>query len=67
MTNCKERVKHIFPKNVCQSRGTLFDKLDPFGIPHTDNQKLFNNMAVFDFESICVEDENLKDTETTAT
>ena len=65
MTTCKERSEHIFPKNEYQLRQTLFDKLDSFGIRHTDNQKLFENMAIFDFESTCEEDEKLKDTETT--
>ena len=63
-TTCKERVKHIFLKNVYQLRRTLFDKLDSFGMPYTDNQTILNNMAAFDFELICVEDENLKVTET---
>ena len=56
---------HISPKNVHQLRETLFDKVDLSGIPSKDFQKLFKNMAVFDFESVCVEDENFKDAETT--
>ena len=51
--------------NVNRLRDALFDKCVSFGIPYADNQKLFNNMAQFEFESICVEDELLKDTETT--
>ena len=43
---------------------SLFDELDSFGIPNTDNQKLFNNITIFDFASICLEDEELKDTKT---
>ena len=34
-------------------------------MPYTDNKRLCSNMAIFDFESICVEDDNFKDTETT--
>ena len=49
---CIERVKHIYPKNVYQLRETLFDKLDSFDIQYTDDQKLFNNLVVFDFESV---------------
>ena len=60
-----ERVKHIYPKNVYQLRQTLFDKLDSFGIQYTDDQKLFTNLAVFDFESICIPEEKFKNTETT--
>ena len=52
LVRCSERVKHIYPKNVYQLRETLFDKLDSFDIQYTDDQKLFNNLAVFHFESI---------------
>ena len=60
-----ERVKHIYPKNVYQLRETLFDKLDSFDIQYTDDQKLFTNLAIFDFESICILEEKFKNTETT--
>ena len=60
-----ERVKHIYPENVYQLRETLFDKLDSFDIQYTDYQKLFNNLTVFDFESICIPEEKFKNTETT--
>ena len=46
-------------------RKTLFDKLDGFGISYNDDQKLFKNLAIFDFESICVPSDQLKDTNTT--
>ena len=52
--SCKDRVQHIYPKSVYTLRGTLFDKLDGFGIYYNDDQKLFKNLAIFDFESICV-------------
>ena len=65
LIRCSERVKHIYPKNVYQLRETLFDKLDSFGIQYTDNQKLFTNLAVFDFESICIPEEKFKNTEMT--
>ena len=48
-----------------QLRETLFDKLDSFGIQYTDGQKLVTNLAVFDFESICILEEKFKITETT--
>ena len=66
LVRCSERAKHIYPKNVYQLRETLFDKLDSFGIQYTDDQKLFNNLAVFDFESICIPEEKFKNTETTS-
>ena len=65
LVRCSERVKHIYPKNVYQLRETLFDKLDSFGIQYTDEQKLFTNLAVFDFESTCIPEEKFKNTGTT--
>ena len=52
LVKCSERVKHLYPNNVYQLLETLFDKLDSFDIQYTDDQKLFNNLAVFDLESI---------------
>ena len=51
-------------KNLYQLRETLFDKLDSFGIQYTDDQKIFTNLAVFDFESIRIPEEKFKNTET---
>ena len=65
LTTYSERVKNIYPKNVHQIRGTLFDKLGSFGINYTSQQKLFKNLAIIDFESICVEEEYFKDTKAT--
>ena len=65
LTTCSERVKNIYPKNVYQTQETLFDKLDFFGIEYTNEQTLFKNLAIFDFESICVQEESFKDTDKT--
>ena len=65
LTTCSERVKNVYPKNVYQTQGTLFDKLDSFGIEYTHEQTLFKNLAIFDFESVCVQEESFKDTDTT--
>ncbi len=65
LITCSERVKHIYPKNVYRLRKTLFEKLDSFNIPYREDQKLFKNLAVFDFESICNKEETYKETETT--
>ena len=46
-------------------RETLFDKLDSFGIKYTCEQKLFKNLAIFNFESICFQEETFRDTNTT--
>ena len=48
-----------------QLRETLFDKLDSFDIQYTDDQKLFNSLAVFDFECICIPEKKFKNTDTT--
>ena len=49
-----------------QLRKTLFDNLDSFDIHYTDDQKLFNNLVVFDFESTCIPEGKFKNTETTS-
>ena len=65
MITCSERLKHIYAKNVYQLREALFGKLDFFNIPYSEDQKLFKNLAVFAFESICVKEETYTETETT--
>ena len=60
LITCSERVRHIYPKNVYQLRETLCEKLDSFNIPYREYQKLFKNLAVFDFESICNKEETYK-------
>ena len=61
LTKSSERVKYNYPRNVYQVRETLFDKLHSFGIKYTSQQKLFKNLAMLDFESICAHE----DTKTT--
>ena len=65
LTTCSERVENVYPRNVYQVREIPFDKLDSFGIKYTSQQKLFKNLAMFDFESICVQEESFKDTKRT--
>ena len=65
LVTCSDRVKHIYPKNVYELRETLFEKFDAFNIPYRNEQKLFKNLAIFDFESICVKENSYKQTETT--
>ena len=60
-----DRVRHIYPKNVYELREPLFEKLEGFNLPVIEVNKLFNNLAFFDFESICVPTEDLKETQTT--
>ena len=65
LTTCSERVKKLYPRNVYQIREALFDKLDSFGIKYTSEQKFLKNLGIFDFGSICVQEETFKDTITT--
>ena len=65
LTTCQERIKQVYPKTVYHLEETLFDKLDSFNIPYPDQQQLFKNVAIFDFESICVREDSFKNTETT--
>ena len=66
LTTGKEQIKRVFARNVYQQREKPFNKVDSFSIPYSDDQKFFRNMAMFDFESICVQEDNFCDTETTA-
>ena len=43
----------------------MFEKLEGFNLPVSDDKKLFKNLAIFDFESICLPIEELKETQTT--
>ena len=65
MVTCSDRVTHIYPKNVYELRKTLLEKLDAFNFPHNTEQKLLRNLAIFDFESICVKEDSYEQTETT--
>ena len=65
LTTCSERVENVYPKSLHQTEETLFDKLDSFGIEDTNEQTLFKNLAIFDFESICLQEESFKDTDKT--
>ena len=63
---CKDRVRHIDPKNVYTLRETLFQKLESYNIPVSKHNTLLNNLAIFDFESIfVVSSDELKATQTT--
>ena len=65
LVTSSDRVKHLYPKIVYELRKTLFGKLDTFNIPYRNEQKLFENLAIFDFESIWFKEDSYKQTETT--
>ena len=58
-------MKNVSPKKVYQTQETLFHKLDSFRNEYTNEQTLFKNQAIFDFESFCVQKESFSDTNTT--
>ena len=62
---CSEPAKNFYPRNLYQIRETLFEKLDSFTMKYTSEQKLFENLGLFDFESICIQKETFRDTNTT--
>ena len=65
LTTCSERVTIVYPRNLYQIRENPFDKLNVFGIRYTSERKLFKNVAFFDMEWICVQEETLRATTTT--
>ena len=65
LTTCSKRKKNFNPRNVYQIRETLSDKLESFGNEYTSQQKLFENSAMFNFETICVQKKSFKDRKTT--
>ena len=65
LTTCSERVKNVYPTNVYQIRESLSDRLYSFGIKYRSDEKLSKNSAIFDLESICVQEETFRDTNTT--
>ena len=62
---CSDRVKQFYQKKVYELRETVFEKLHAYNIPYRNERKLFKNLAIFDFESICVKEDSYKQSETT--
>ena len=65
LTTCSERVKNVYPRNICQIREILFDKLDSFAIKYKSQQNFSTKLAIIDFDSIHVQEKSLKATKTT--
>ena len=51
---CENLVRNKYPSSAYQLKETVFEKLSKFDIIVPENIRLFDNLAVFDFESICV-------------
>ena len=43
LSTCSVRVRNVYPKNIYQIKGTLFDKLDFFGNEYNNEQTLPKN------------------------
>ena len=56
---------YFLKERVYELRQTLLEKLEELNLPVSEHDKFFNNLAVLDFESICVPTEELKETQTT--
>ena len=65
LVTCSNSLKPIYQKKFYELRETLFEKLDAFNLPYENEHKLFKNLAIFDFESICVKEDSNKQTEAT--
>ena len=63
LTICQKRVKQVDSQFVCSLQEALFEKVDYFKIPNTDEQQLFKNVAIFDVESFCVPKNGSKNTD----
>ena len=62
---CKYRMRQVYSKNVYTLRETQFKNFEGFNIPASKDNTLFNNLAIFDFESICIPSGELKATQAT--
>ena len=56
--------ENVYPRNVFQVQKSLFGKLDleSFGVKYMTEQKDIQRLAMFIFESYCVQEETFKDT-----
>ena len=48
--------ENVYPKNVYQTQESLFDKVNFFEMEYTNDHTLCKNLAIFDFQSICVQE-----------
>ena len=64
--NCSERTKHHYPSGTYQLSETIFERLEDVNFNVPQELRLFSNLIVFDFESITVPDNTLRNTELTS-
>ena len=66
MQNCSEKTHHKYPTGAYQLSETIFDRLDDIKINVPQELRLFSHLIVFDFESITVPDNTLRNTDLTS-
>ena len=66
MQNCSEKTIHRYPTGAYLSSETIFARLDDIKINVPQELRLFSHLIVFDFESITVPDNTLRDTDLTS-
>ena len=64
MKVCSEKTRDVYPGEVYKLQETIFEKLAEIGIVVAEEDRLFKNFAVFDFETFCNES-HLEPTATT--
>ena len=63
---CSENTQHKYPTGAYQLSETIFDRLDDVKINVPQELRLFSHLIVFDFESITVPDNTLRNTDLTS-
>ena len=66
MQNCSEKTHHKYPTGAYQLAETIFDQLEDVNIMVPQELRLFSHLIVFDFESITVPDNTLRNTDLTS-
>ena len=66
MQNCSDNIHHKYPTGAYQLSETIFDRLDDIQINVPQELRLFSHLIVFDFESITVPDNTLRNTDLTS-
>ena len=64
LLRCKDHVRIIYPKNVYELRELLFGKLGGFNFQVSEENRLFNYLALFVFEWTRLATEELNETRT---
>ena len=54
LLSCDDKVKHTYPNGPYELRETIFEKLEGINIHVETERRLFQNLAVFDFEALAV-------------